>query len=320
MVESRDRRQTVTRCMSCGDELVVIGKSGEPEAVCHRQKCRKAKTTTPIRPIGFVRIPEGIDPEVASKILEAVRNGKLSVDQYFDPYVEYRAIDGLIFIGPAEIEQCFLGPNEGKLFSLEPGWCPRIPLPNTLSVEILQKVAKLCKTMGWETVPILWLALPEVARQPTSLRNQYGWWGVPHDNELGGCVRKDTMYSNWFVKDKPDWSLEHAVTEPRWVLTYELPRWSTCKNWDNQQKEVKNRGLTVSPASRDHLMLDLVAIATGKRLRTTTWARTATICDGGPLRVDFSGDSSSVDQSWYPESAFDDVGVAVEGVPNSLEA
>lgn len=322
MVEGRGRRpkEVVTRCMGCGDALVVVGPSGEPEVPCRRQRCRKAEISTPIRSAGFVRVPQGMDSGRALKILELAQAGKIPVDEFLDSLVEYRRIKNLIVIGPREIEKSFLGPNGENPLNLASGWCPQIPLPEKWTPELLAKLSELCETKEWSTAPILWLAPKEVGGKPTSLINQYGWWGMAHDGYDGGSVKKDTMWSNWFIKDQHAWALEPAVSDWTWRVGYELPQWSVDLNWQGQQKAVQDRGLTIASAASDALMLNLVAVATGRRLRIATWARTATICGGCSLGVSFRADGLDVRGFWHPGHVLAYLGVAAEGVPKALIA
>lgn len=236
-----------------------------------------------------------------------------------DPLDPYRRIQGLIVIGPAEIEQAFLTADGGNPLDLKPGWCPRIPVP--YSVEQIKKLVELCQTREWRTTPVLWLALPEVGGQPTSFINQYKWWGVQHDNMGPGKVRQDVFWSNWYIgKSGPDynWTREVATLQAQWHIGYELPALTTNLSWVKQQKAASERGLSIATAARDALMLNLVLTATGKYLRLTTYARTSTIYEGEPLDVSCSGESVHVDRNWNPDDAYGYVGAALEGVPLKL--
>jgi len=230
----------------------------------------------------------------------------------------YRRIQGLIVIGPQEIERAFLTSDGENPLGLEPGWCPRIPVP--YPVEQIEAIAKLCQTREWNTTPILWLALPKIGGTPTSLADQYNWWGVAHDSKGPGKVRENVFWSNWFRESGPEYNFakEAAVAQPEWNISYEFAGWGTNLNWERQQKAVRERGLTIPTAARDALMLNLVLATTGRRLRSTTWARTSTRYDGRLL--DLHSDAYGVDVShfWHPGNAGVIVGVAVEGVPLEL--
>lgn len=273
-----------------------------------------------------IAVPESMDAIGIERLFKAISSGAINLDELLDPFASYRKMPALIFIGPEDIERCFLGPNGENPLGLVPGWAPRdIPMVVStprgdieITPELMQRIIALCSTEEWQTPPILWLCPPKVADLPTSLIQQYLWWGVMHDNMGPGNIRKDTMWSNWFVQQLYPWAKEAASGQWEWKIGYELPRWSTKLKWENQQKETANRGLINPPAVRDALMLNLVAIATGKKLRTSTYARTNTIYDGHPLYVCFHGDSLSVDQDWSPADVGGSLGAAVEGVPLEL--
>lgn len=245
------------------------------------------------------------------------------------PLAEYRQIKDLIVVGPEEIEKAFLGPNGENPLMLTPGWCPRLPVP--YSVEQMKQLVELCQTKEWQTRVILWLALPEADGMSTSLIDQYVLWGVAHDGLGPGRIGQDVMWSNWFLGKDYLWAKTPPVSEPTWnfwKVGYELPCWSTNLDWEDQKEAARKKGLRVSTATSDTLMLNLVAIATGRKLRSTSWARTATIFDGrqlwvtfcsmSPLGVSSGGPGLCVDNYWVPEGATGSLGLAVEGVPSGL--
>lgn len=293
----------------CGKGIARV-IDGVIHVECVRKGCRE-----------WVALPDWVERKELGQAIDLILSGQVEISQVLalaDPLADYRQIDNLILIGPEEIEKAFLGPKGENPLGLSPGWCPRIPVP--WSVEQIEALAKLCQTPDWKTTPIPWLALPEVAGQPTSLYSQYNWWGVSHDGLGPGKIRQDIMWSNWFARGKQDYPRAHepAVKEPSWKIGYELPAWSASLNWKNQQKAAQERGLTIATAPSDALMLNLVAVATGKKLRRYTSARTATICDGSPLYVDFCEEGLTVDRDWLPGGADDDLGLVAEGVPKAL--
>lgn len=235
-----------------------------------------------------------------------------------DPLAQYYRIPNLIVIGPAQIEKALLTSSGENPLDLRPGWCPLIPLP--YSVKQMEAVADLCRTDDWATVPILWLALPLVGGKPTSLVNQYQWWGVCHDGKPPGKVRNNVFWSKWYIQSGPEYnfSKKTAVAQATWNISYELPAWSTGKSWDDQQSEAKRRGMTIAPVAHDALMMNLVLASTDRRLRADTWARTSTICGGRPLGVYCHGDGVHVHRYWGPDGASGGVGAALEGVPLEL--
>lgn len=231
-----------------------------------------------------------------------------------DGLSEYYGIRDLYVIGPAEWEKAVRGEkwrNRNPL-KLVRGWCPCPPMP--YSVEQMRALVELCKTTGWNTRLALWLALPEVGGVQTHLMGQSELWGISNDNLDPGRVRSDVLWSNWFVPPQHPWAHEPAVTEPTWLIGYELPEWTTNHSWDDQQRLVRDRGMSLVPVARSALMHNLLAI-NGVRFNEQTWARTATIHDV-PLSVLWcSGDGLVVDRDRYPELGYGHVGASVEGVP-----
>lgn len=316
MANSRDRHSVVTRCMNCGDGLVVIGPSGELEVPCNRQRCRKGGITTPIRPIGFVRVPEGMTTERGLKILEAIQNGRIpagAIEQFLDPLYTCRQIKDLIVIGPTELDKACRTSDGKNPLGLKEGWIPEIPVPDKLDQWIR---SEKWRTDGqWSTRAVLVLMPPVIAGIPTSLIGQQKIWGIVHDGINPGSVRQDVFYSNWFVQSNYDWANIPAVTDWRWVLVYEHPRWTTNLNWLEQQRVAAERGMLISTAAQDVLALNLVLAATGTRLRTSAFSRTSTVFDGCPFRVDSDDNGVNLYQCWYPEYANGNVAVSVQGVP-----
>lgn len=244
----------------------------------------------------------------------------LEVAKVKDPLSDYRRIKGLMVIGPKEWEKAMLSrdrKNRNPL-DLTSGWCPSPPVPYT--TEQMKKLVEICQTPDWATTPVLWLALPEVGGLPTSLVNQRNWWGVRHDELEAGNIRTDIMWSGWFSGKEYAWAEEPAVTEPTWMVGYELPCWTTCLNWTGQQEAAGKRNMSIATACRDALMCNLVAIATGKKFRLSTWSRTATVYRGGPLGVSWYLDYGlCVFQFWNPEdSSGGFIGASAEGVPMEL--
>ena len=236
-----------------------------------------------------------------------------AVDDTLRPF---RCIKGLIVIGPKEWEKAMQGQNRCNRnpLKLKAGWCPQIPVPYTVGQ--MEELVKFCQTTEWATIPVLWLALPEVGGVPTSLTNQRNWWGVKHDEFVAGTIRSDILWSGWFSGKDYAWAEEPAVTEPTWVIGYELPRWMTGLSWNNQQRVARKRRMPIATAGRDALMCNLVAITAGRKFRFSVWSRTATIYGGGPLRVHWGlGYGLGVYRRWCPGVAFGHVGASVEGVP-----
>lgn len=249
--------------------------------------------------------------------LQVLIEGHREIATNDDSSVAYRRISNLIVIGPEEWEKAFRTPEGGDPFNLGTGWCPRdIPVPWIPAQ--MATLAKLCKGRNWKTRIVLWLALPEVGGLPTTLTNQYKWFGVGHDGKGPGEIRQNVFWSNWFVGKNYVWADEPAVIEPTWMIGYELPEWTMNKNWQNQQNVAQEHGMSIATASRDALMLNLVLAATGKKLRLTTYARTTTVCGSSPLDVDSDDVGVFVRSHWNPGNVHDALGLTVEGVPVEL--
>ncbi len=319
MANSRERRpETVTRCMRCGDELVIIGDHREPEILCHRSTCKKNGVSTPIRPIGFVRVPDGMIPKYGLSILEAIQSGRVPanvLDQYLDPLYDYRQIKGLIVIGPAELDRACrsLNPDNPNPLELKDGWVPNIPVPERTDKWIKSLIWR--DDEKWKTRAALVITPPIIGKISTNLIGQNKIWGVPHDGLPGGLVRDDVFWANYFVEPNYDWANELAVTEWQWVIIYEHLLWVASSNWENQQKAANKKGMLISTASQDTFVLNVVLAATGIKLRADTISRTSTLHNGHPLVVSSISDGVNVNQCWIPSGANDNVSASVQGVP-----
>lgn len=324
MATSRGRRPVVvTKCMSCGDGLVIVGPSGELEVPCNRQRCRKAGVSTPIRPAGFIRVPEGMDTEHGLSILEAFQNGRIPasvIEQFIDSLYEYRQIKGLIVIGPSELDRACRGNNADNQnpLDLKNDWIPTIEVPTAMDQWIRSEKWRTDK--HWATRAALVLTPPKIAGIPMSLIGQQKIWGVPHDNIAPGRVRQDVFWSNWFVGPNYEWANVPAVTDWQWMLIYEHPLWTTKKSWDKQKSADSEMKMQISTAAQDAFALNVVLASTGIRLRATTYSRTSSIYDGYPLSVSSHVHGVYVFQRWNPGSEYDDLAASVQGVPLELDA
>ncbi len=234
-----------------------------------------------------------------------------------DPLAKYRGIEGLIVVGPAELDKACRSLDQNNLnpLDLEDGWIPNIGIDPTIDKWICS--GKWRTNKDWTTRAFLVLCPPEIGGIPTSLIGQNKLWGVPHDGIEAGNVRQDVFYSNWFLKENYDWANVPVVDQWRWLLGFEHPRWTTNLDWDGQQKAAKKKDMQISTAAQDVFALNVVLAATGIRLRSTTWSRTSTIFDGSPLHVYSFGARVYVFRSCPPGHAFDSVAASVQGVPGS---
>ena len=330
MATGRGRRpEVVTRCLNCGDRLVIIGSSGEMEVLCKRQRCRKAGISTPIRPIGYIRLPEGMAPDRGMDILGAVQSGRIPasiLEQYLDPLADYhpladyRQIKRLIVIGPAELDQACRSknPDNPNPLGLEAGWIPRIEIPSRLDAWIRSLIWR--DHAEWQTQAALVLTPPKIAGIPTSLIGQNEIWGVSHDGIRPGRIRQDIFWTNWFVKPHYTWANNQAVTEWGWQFVYEHPLWTTRKRWETQQKTAEERGMEIATVAADAFALNVVLAATGIRLRrASTWSRTSTSFDGSPLHVYSIPDGVAVAPHGCHWSARGGIAASVQGVPCDFE-
>ena len=118
-------------------------------------------------------------------------------------------------------------------------------------------------------------------------------------------------------------------TRPGWKLSYELPKWSTNKTWEDQKKAAENLGLKVSSPASDALMWNLVKIGTGRMLRTghPEMTRTSASYEGQPIST--WGQQQNHDYSRYflevsdtvaigPDYLCEGYGLAVEGFPSVI--
>lgn len=230
----------------------------------------------------------------------------------YDQLAFYRQIEGLIVIGPAELDKACRTPNGQNPLGLKDGWIPNIPVPEDLDKWIRSCVWRDHK--DWQTRAALVLVPPEIAGISTSLIGQQKIWGVSHDNIDPGVVRQDVFWSNWFVKPNYDWANSPAMADWQWVLIYEHPLWTTNLNWKNQQKVVTKRKMLLSNIAQDALALNLILAATGIRFRNLTYSRTSTIFDGYPLGVNSGGRGVDLRQGWDLEDADGHVAASVQGV------
>lgn len=247
----------------------------------------------------------------------AMRGGVASAG-IADPFAGYRKVKGLVFIGPGEWEKAMASRNRRNRnpLKLVADWCPHLSIP--WMVDQMKKLVELCQTPEWNTTPILYLAIPEVAGTPTSLVGQYSWWGVPHNSMGPGSIRQDVFWANWYHSRDDVWKDEPAVTEPTWMIGYEHPRWTTEKNWLRQREVVADHGMAISTVAQDTLMLNLRLASAGERLRSSTWSRTSTLCDGCPLFVRSDGHGVDVGYRWDLDDAYGALAASVHGMPLEL--
>lgn len=238
-----------------------------------------------------------------------------------DSLLPYHQINGLLVMGPAEIEQAFLSKNEENPnpLGLPDGWCQALAPPVPWSVDELKRVVEYCRTRDWQCQPILRLMLREIICQgeshPTSLAKMYRWFGRPQGGYGPGIVRADVHYSNWYLKQTEDWVNAPAVLQTEWQIGYlPHPFWTTSKTWDAQQKEVlKYPGIRFAGASEEVWMMGILE-ANGIKCRQTTWTRTSTLFDGAPLDATLYSSGVSLTRCWLPGDASPSVGVAAAGV------
>lgn len=287
----------------CGKEIArVIGDVLHVQ--CLRRGCRE-----------WVPVEGWAETHRIKQAIDLILSGQIKLDDVLapaDPLADYRQIEGLIVIGPEELNKACHGPNGENPLKLQPGWIPDIPIPADYDKWIRSLIWR--DNSEWATRAALVLTPSEIAGIPTSLIGQNEIWGVPHDGEEAGKVRQDVFWSNYFVQPKYNWAKEPATNEWRWTLAYEHPLWTTKLNWNNQQAAAKKRKMPIMTAAQDAFVLNVVLAATGIRLRETTWSRTSTVYGGYPLGVRSCGNGVNVYRSWSPQDAHGILAASVQGI------
>lgn len=277
----------------CGKGIARV-IDGVPHVECTRKGCRE---WVPLE--GFVKrdtLRGAIDLIISGQIRAA---DVIALAALPDPLAEYRQIEGLIVVGPAELDKVCrsLNSDNPNPLGLADGWIPDIPVPDEWDQWIHSGIWRDDK--NWQTRAALILTPPEIAGIPTSPIGQNKIWGVPHDGLPGGIVRQDVFWSNYFVKPNYDWANTPAVSEWQWQLGYEHPVWITRQNWPKQQKSAESRGMPVASVAADTFILNAVLAAYGVRLRASTYSRTSTVFDGYPLDVGSLAGGVCVRQHWF---------------------
>lgn len=195
-----------------------------------------------------------------------------------DPVAKYRHIENLVILGPAEIEMAFLGVDGANPLNLPAFWCPRIPVPWT--VDQMEELSALCKTEEWATKPILWLALPEIKGEPTTLANQYGWWGQEEikDHFYGdvgpGKINPFQLPHLGYLRKEFKLRTSTAADTVEWRIGYEFPKWAYNLGWKEQWEVALHRGVKVSRLTSESMMMSLYFAVSGKKLRYDHFVRT----------------------------------------------
>lgn len=293
----------------CGKEIVRI-IDGVLHVQCLRRGCRE-----------WVPIYGWAETGQIMRVMELILTDQVRLEDVLalaDPLVDYRQIEGLIVIGPTELDKACHGPNGENPLELQPGWIPNVPVPADLDQWIRSLTWR--DSPEWATRATLVLTPPEIGGIPTSLIGQNKIWGVSHDRIPAGRVRQDVFWSNYFVQPNYDWAREPATDGWRWTLAYEHPLWMTKLNWDNQKQAALQRGMQISSVAQDAFVLNAVLAATGIRLRSATWSRTCTVYGGYPLNVHSCGNGVGVDGRWAPGGAGGLLAASVQGMPPGLVA
>ena len=300
----------------CGKEVARI-INGVLHVPCVRRGCKGE----------HVALNDWVQRDRMAEAIKAILSGAVSPEQVMaltDPLADYRQTDGLILIGPEELDRACHGPNGENPLGLKSGWIPEVPVPTDLDRWIRSLVWRDHK--DWQTRAALVLTPPEIGGIPTSLIGQNAIWGVAHDGTPAGQVRQDVFWSNYFVRPCHEgnpgfaWAKDTAADEWRWTLAYEHPVWTAQKNWAKQQEAASKRQMPIMSVARDTFALNAVLAAAGIRLRPATWSRTCTIYDGYPLDVYSYGYGVHAGRDWNPENASAGFAASVEGIDCTLAA
>lgn len=273
------------------------------------------------------RIEKGILPfDRAMEGIQLVIEGKLPI-----PTVHvtsgsslsraYRKMKGLFVVGPSEYDKLFR-TRENPL-NLKKGWVPDIEIAPRDDAWIRSGIWR--DDEEWKTRAALVLTPHRVGVISTNLMGQNKLFGVGHDGVNPGIIRRDVFWNNYFVGKeddaKPDclWAIEAAVSDWRWILTYEHVLFTVGKNWGNQQLIAKEKGMSISTVSQDAWALNVVRAAYGESLRLSTWSRTSTIVDGCSLVVSSHAVGIDVSRRWSPEHADSDIAASAQGVPGNFD-
>lgn len=290
----------------CHKPIARIGVDDVLQIECTRRGCRE-----------WVPLPGWVQVDQMWQALDLILSGQVSPSSVLalvDSLVEYRQIEGLIVFGPREWEQkAMIGPKGENPLGLQPGWCPRVPLPSGWTPDFLRRCVKWGRQSENDCVPALVLCLSKAGEDIVSLANAYRWWGTP------GIIHAGIQYAGWFVRRTGcPWADEPVVAKPTWKLAWlDFPAWIAMRNWEDQQKTAGDRGLTVSDVKTAVLVLDLLAI-NGRRFLTETFARTSTFYEGDPLYVGSYSDGVFVARYWLAESVNPRLGAFLEGVPKAV--
>ena len=301
----------------CGKPVARV-VDGELQVECTRRGCRE-----------WTSLPGWVELSKLQQVFELIKSGVLGLDQILDladPLASYRQIDGLIVMGPEEIERAFQSKDEENPnpLDLPTGWCQSLAPLVPWSVDEVKRVKDYCQTKEWQCQPVLRLMLPTITYQndphPTSLAEMYGWWGVGHDGFRPGRIRQDVFWSNWYLQNPSRglvWVDGPAVNQAHWQLSYlPHPFWTTSKSWQDQQKEAeKYPDIRFASAPEEIWMMNILA-ANNIKCRQSTWTRTSTFFDGYPLEVNLRPRGVTLSRSWFPVPVYSSVGAAVAGVWN----
>lgn len=240
----------------------------------------------------------------------SISRGNHESDDYLAPY---RKIKNLIVIGPREIEKAFRKANDKDPLRLGSDWCPKVEVP--YSPEKMAILANHFASFNWNSKIILWLALPTIAQEAgvTSLCNQRRWWGDRGNGFKAGIIRPNILCSSWFVQNKAEWTTVAAVSETKWLISYERLKMACPEH--QQAKLAERYGLKISSAVQETLMLILAEIS-GAQLRRPTYTFTSTETQAGTILIYrhqgniciFSGNRQRVNS----------FSVALEGYPTKL--
>ena len=288
----------------CGKEI-AREINGVLHVYCVRKGCKV-----------WVPIEDFLSREQVRKAIDLLLSGQVSpadVIALSDPLAEYRQIEGLFVVGPQELDKLFRIETKGNPLGLSEGWIPEIPSIDSRTDAWIRSCIWR-DDPEWDTRIALVLVPPKIGNVPTSLVGQNKLLGIAHDGIHGGIIRKDVLFSDWFVLQNDGWANEPATKGWQWLLIYEHPLWTTGMKRVDQWKVAKEKGMNISSAVQDAWGLNMVRAVYDVSFRFSTYSRTSTVCGGNPLCVGSLGDGVSVDRHWSPSYVDGNIAASVQVV------
>lgn len=222
-------------------------------------------------------------------------------------------IEGLVVIGPREIEQSCKSSVLKSINNLPTGWCEYPPIP--WDIHQLANMVHFCNTSRWwNTQPVLWLALPKIGGMPTTLRLISNLWKGRgwHEEEL---VKLPQSLQQSNDSNVP------LTARPEWKIGFRLPPvWTERANYQELERLCHLREITISSVTSAAWMnafyecghMQLFHNGAGIQ-KTSTFNQPGRIYTITSYESHISIETNSEDQS------VEGYGAAVEGFPRNEE-